>query len=258
MYGNNPDGNNRLDELINALTEFIDDKFCIKLIADELNKCGRQETELVKLALIIIRNVDYFGVGNDPRTREEVYNILDKLAHTAAAIINAASMQLPPPPAQCGQHEEGACVMPDQQLPQINGMQQNHNEWPILPMWAATSFIRKPDPIRVNRDCKFYRIIGANNSTHGHWWFIDFYPNRPRSWRQQLAVSTAWNDGTKYTEFIPNTPLKIWSGRAIWQPVPRNPCILPGGGPQIWLNIDDLPDQLASRNIDWSQPPFRP
>lgn len=244
----------------NLIIEFlsgVDNKKFRELISNELKNTNGDEIKLANLSFFIIRNVDFFEMA---ASFDDIKNnLLNELSVIAVKIINASNQGLSPSNTQvCGLHEEKACVLFKRQPPLLSAEQRSHKDWPSLPIWADLCFETIPGPQRF-KEIKFFRIIDLISEIRGHWWFVDFYPTSRPHWRHCLAVLMAWNEGTHYVEFSPRDELKVWGGRAVWQPVPKEICFLPGMGHQVWIDPAHLPEEeLVRKKINWDNPPFCP
>ncbi len=124
--------------------------------------------------------------------------------------------------------------------------------WPILPAKDAVNFEFHPDIKRLYKGCRLYRVVGANNYDTGCWWILDALPNNRTEWRSDLAVPISWNLNNYYVEFAVYEPLKVWMGIAASTRVPKEKCILKGGGVQVWIDPNDLKNiSLQRKSTNW-------
>lgn len=148
----------------------------------------------------------------------------------------------------CGNHQDQACVIcamgkrfsldPAKSVFQKKG-------WPDLPNRDAVCFINEPDNITLNSETRLFRIFDNYMSfDYGVWW-MEAKPANRSIWRSKMAVMKEWNSDSYYKEIILASSLPVWKGKAASQQVPSKPCILPGGGDQVWLDTNMIADLIA-------------
>jgi hypothetical protein len=132
-------------------------------------------------------------------------------------------------------HEDEACSLAQFTKSRISRINTPAG-WVKISKHKLKTFISNPLPKFFSGE-KLFRIIGKNNYPYGNWWMHDD-PTKKSSWRADMAVLKKWNPGDMIVELTlkPNQILNVWEGAATSQSIPCHPCILVGGGNQVYVN----------------------
>lgn len=253
---------NMLSSLLETPTKLLDTEYDhptvwtsvlnhLKGLIDHYEKKKNKLSELAEIQLGLAKYFDYFSLKwMTQQDQENLNELVTKIIFLSLKLIQPTWGHY----LLCGKHEDGACwrgPLGHRFIPTGNLI---INGWPILPFKDAINFLFIPKNIILPAGTELVRVIKENKNTpRGNWWILGNLPQTRKKWRSDYAVLEVWNPDDNYVYFELERSLPVWSGYAASQRVSEKgkflPCILKGGGEQIWLDPQHLPLNLPIQKV---------